>query len=79
MKKKKKYPTISGLQSTQLAKKLNFTVRPPFVQVLHNGGNHWITVACMFPPYDTIKVYYSFNPLNPKCLFTGHRNNSILP
>ena len=50
-----------GLQSMLLCYTLAFEVmREEFVQVLHSGGNHWLTVSTIgCPPFYTVKVYDS--------------------
>ena len=59
---KKKYATISGLQNTLLGQTLGFKImKEEFVQVLHTGGNHWITVATIGCPPSSIRVYDSLN------------------
>ena len=43
---KKAFPGISGLEDTVLGSKLQFSVaRGDFVQVLHDGNLHWLTVT----------------------------------
>ena len=42
---KKQFPDVRGLQSPLLGQSLSFAViKPPFVQVLHVGGLHRVTV-----------------------------------
>ena len=49
-----------GLQSTLLSHTLAFDVmREEFVQVLHSGGSHWLTVSTIGGPPSTVKVYDS--------------------
>ena len=52
---------VLGLQSTLLSHTLAFDVmREEFVQVLHSGGSHWLTVSTIGCPPSTVKVYDSF-------------------
>ena len=42
---RKQFPDVKGLQSPLLGQSLSFAVtEPPFVQVLHVDGLHWVTV-----------------------------------
>ena len=42
---KREFPDTRGLQPTLLGQNLSFeVVEPPFVQILHVGNNHWMTV-----------------------------------
>ena len=52
------FPDIRGLQSTLLGESLSFRVtEPPFIQILHVGGNHWMTVLVV--DNNLVKVYDS--------------------
>ena len=43
---RKQFPEIRGLHSPFLGQSLSFPVtEPPFVQMLHVGANHWMTVV----------------------------------
>ena len=44
---KSKYPTVDGLQDPVLGQTLNFKVfkSMPFVQILHDGNIHWVTIS----------------------------------
>ena len=43
---RKQFPDVRGLQSPVIGESLSFRVtEPPFVQMLHVGGNHWMTVV----------------------------------
>ena len=43
---RKQFPDVRGLQSPLLGQSLSFAVtEPPFVQVLHVDGLHWVTVT----------------------------------
>ena len=47
---------------TLLGQTLGFKImKEEFVQVLHSGGNHWITVATIGCPLSSIRVYDSLN------------------
>ena len=54
----KQFPETRGLQSPLLGQNLSFPVtEPPFVQILHVGGNHWMTVIPINKT--TVKVFDS--------------------
>ena len=57
---KTKYGT-PGLQNTLLTTALQGCVvgGEEFVQVLHSGGNHWLTVSTISCPYSTVNIYDS--------------------
>eukprot|EP00731_Ephydatia_muelleri_P002138 Em0001g2138a len=57
---KTKYDT-PGLQNTLLTTALQGCVvgGEEFVQVLHSGGNHWLTVSTIGFPYSTVNIYDS--------------------
>ena len=56
---RRNYP-VPGLQSTLLSHTLAFDVmREEFVQVLHSGGSHRLTVSTIGCPPSTVKVYDS--------------------
>ena len=44
---KAQYPIINGLQDPVLGQTLNFNVfkSNPFVQILHDGNLHWVTIS----------------------------------
>ena len=54
----RQFPETRDLQPTVLGQNLSFrVVKPPFVQILHVGSNHWMTVIGIS---DTlVKVYDS--------------------
>ena len=55
---RKQYPDVRGLQSPLLGQSLSFAVtKPPFVQVLHVDGLHWVTVIGVHT--SLVKVYDS--------------------
>ena len=44
---KKANPAMQGLQSVTRGMTMNFDVEPgEFVQILHNGHGHWLTISC---------------------------------
>ena len=59
---------IPGMQNTLLGSTLSFDVvgRDEFIQVLHPGGDHWLTVSTIGCPYSTVKVYDSLFAHVPK-------------
>ena len=55
---RKQFPDVWGLQSPLLGESLSFQVtEPPFVQILHVGGNHWMTIVVV--DNTLVKVYDS--------------------
>ena len=55
-----RYPTMRGLQDPILGQTLTFDViREEFVQILHSGGNHWITISTISCPPATVMIYDS--------------------
>ena len=51
---------MRGLQNTLLGCTLSFDViKNEFVQVLHSGGNHWLTVSTIGCKPSVVKVYDS--------------------
>ena len=55
------FPDVRGLQSTVLGQSLSFeATEPPFIQILHVGGNHWMTVYAI--DNHLVKVYDSLYP-----------------
>ena len=57
-----------GLQDTLLVgiKACDAVGRNEFVQVLHSGGNHWLTISSIHCPYSTINVYDSLHSTIPE-------------
>ena len=54
----RQFPDVRGLQSIFLGQTLSFKeISPPFVQILHVGGNHWMTVIAVDD--GPVKVYDS--------------------
>ena len=58
----KQHPQINGLQSTLLGQNFSFSPMPfEFVQILHEKGNHWITISTIGCPASTVNVYDSLH------------------
>ena len=61
---------IRGLQDPIFGQSLRFdVVREEMVQILHSGGNHWITVSTIASTSSTVRVYDSLRtdlPLDTK-------------
>lgn len=54
----KQFPEVRGLKSPVMGQSLSFPVTdPPFVQILHVGENHWMTVVAL--DKTTVHVYDS--------------------
>ena len=60
---KMRHPLVSGLQNTvlQYTKTLEVQSRKEFIQILHAGGSHWITVSTVGCPLASINVFDSMN------------------
>ena len=57
---KKQFPHIDGFQNPVLGTKGQFDVaKSQFVQILHNGTNHWLTVSNIFGQPDVVDIYDS--------------------
>ena len=57
---KAQFPSVLGLHDTTHGEDLSFPViTPPFVQILHTGNHHWLTVEGVTP--SLVKVYDSLN------------------
>ena len=57
---------MRGLQNALLGCTLSFDViKNEFVQVLHSGGNHWLTVSTIGCKPSVVKVYDSLFPELP--------------
>ena len=51
---------VGGLQNTVRSQTLSFKVaKKEFVQILHQGGNHWITVSTVGVEHPHVRVYDS--------------------
>ena len=54
------FPDVRGLQSTVLGQSLSFeATEPPLIQILHVGGNHWMTLYAI--DNHLVKVYEQVN------------------
>ena len=61
---------INGLQDPLLGQRLSFkTARNPFIQILHHGRCHWITVSTFVCDHGEINYYDS--------LFKGKITDSV--
>lgn len=57
---------VDGLQDTVLAQNMSFkATRGEMVQILHSGGNHWLTVSNVGAETDAIRVYDSLGTTLP--------------
>ena len=65
------FPALSGLQSVCCGRTMNFIVEPAeFVQVIHNGRGHWLTVSTIGTSHPDIHVYDSMYPSVNTCVKT---------
>ena len=59
-----------GLQCTNLGSNLSFeVVKESFVQILHNGTNHWVTVSTINTQPSHINVYDSKYRISNLCTY----------
>ena len=57
---KKVNPAMQGLQSVTRGITMNFDVEPgEFVQILHNGHGHWLTISTVGNDHPQVEVYDS--------------------
>lgn len=57
---RKSNPIISGLQDVTLGLTMSFEVEPgEFVQILHNGAGHWITISTVGTNHPEVQVFDS--------------------
>ena len=57
------YPNVSGLQDTSLGQTLAFNVQKgEFIQILHTGKGHWITITTIGCGSGCVDVYDSMPP-----------------
>ena len=55
---------ICGLQATTLGYHLTFDImRKDFVQILHNGEDHWFTISTLGLPSGHVNIYESLSDL----------------
>ena len=60
---KQAFPALSGLQSVCCGLTMNFDIEPSeFVQVIHNGRGHWLTISMIGTSHPDIHVYDSMYP-----------------
>ena len=60
---KRAFPALSGLQSVCCGLTMNFNVEPAeFVQVIHNGRGHWLTISTIGTSHSDVHVYDSMYP-----------------
>ena len=58
----------AGFQNTTLGTRLLFDViRSEFIQILHNGKNHWLTIPTIGLPASTVNVYDSLYQSLSQC------------
>ena len=76
---------MSGFQNTTLGCNLSFDIlRSEFVQILHNGKNHWLTTSTVGLPAATVNVYDSLNQslsqstVNQVCALIFTRNQQLM-
>ena len=57
---KKVNPAMQGLQSVTRGITMNFDIEPgEFVQILHNGHGHWLTISTVGNEHPQVEVYDS--------------------
>ena len=64
---KRKFNSIGGLQDTLLKPWVTTPLKSDqsFVQLLHTGNNHWVTVTNLGCPSDTVKIFDSLSTGGP--------------
>lgn len=67
---RQQYPQISGLQdpSLQMIQLLPVMGTKEFIQILHSGSNHWITISTVGCTSATVNVYDCSNGQLPNAL-----------
>ena len=70
---KELFPFLPGLQGVELGAIMGFEVEAgEFVQIVHNGKNHWLLVSTLGVEHPTVRVYDSmYNSLG------SHTQNQI--
>ena len=59
----KKMPTVTGFQDVVLGRTFSFNVQgDEFVQILHDGHGHWLTISTIGVNYPEVSVYDSMYP-----------------
>ena len=57
---KQAFPALSGLQCVCCGLTMNFDIEPSeFVQVIHNGRGHWLTISMIGTSHPDVHVYNS--------------------
>ena len=57
---KHQFPTMGGLNDVLLGSKLQFPIsREGFCQIIHENGDHWITISNVFCGTDEVDLYDS--------------------
>ena len=60
---KQTHPHVAGLQNVELGRTLSFDVKKDeFVQVLHNGSDHWVTVSTIGCGPAEVDIFDSLSP-----------------
>ena len=66
---RKACPMLSGLQNVCCGMTVNFNVEPAeFIQVIHNGRGHWLTVSTIGTSHPDVHVYDSMYPSVNMCV-----------
>eukprot|EP00731_Ephydatia_muelleri_P009172 Em0004g1510a len=75
---------ISGLQATTLGYHLTFDImRKDFVQILHNGEDHWLTISTLGLPSGHVNIYDSLyqtctdHAIDQMCSIIFTPNNAV--
>ena len=56
-------PALSGLQQVCHGLTMNYEIEPAeFVQIVHNGHGHWLTIATIGTSHPDVRVYDSMYP-----------------
>ena len=57
------FPVLSGLQSVTCGLTMNFDIEPAeFVQIIHSGRGHWLTISIIGNSHPDVHVYDSMYP-----------------
>ena len=60
---KQAFPALSGLQCVCRGLTMNFDIEPSeFIQVIHNGRGHWLTISMIGTSHPDVHVYDSMYP-----------------
>jgi len=67
---KREFPYVGGLQPVALGMTMAFSIEPgEFVQILHTGHGHWITISTIGCIHPEVQVYDSLVPAPTSNLF----------